>query len=141
MRTLVIDVGGTNIKVRATGQEDVSKIASGASMTADGMVRAVLAVAQTWDYFEDYVGLRGLERLGKKKWRRAVADVVVRLKAAMVADYVVLGGGNAKQLRSLPVDARLGDNRNAFLGGLRLWDDQVSVASPSHPSFSAADAE
>ena len=65
--------------------------------------------------FEDYVGLRGLERLGKKKWRRAVADVVARLKAAMVADYVVLGGGNAKRIRRLPHDTRLGDNRNAFL--------------------------
>ena len=85
--------------------------------------------------FEDYVGLRGLERLGKKKWRRAVADVVARLKAAMVADYVVLGGGNAKRIRSLPPDTRLGDNRNAFLGGFRLWEEDVSIASPSHPSY------
>ena len=85
--------------------------------------------------FEDYVGLRGLERLGKKKWRRAVADVVGRLKAAMVADYVVLGGGNAKRIRSLPPDTRLGDNRNAFLGGFRLWEADVSIASPSHPSY------
>ena len=87
--------------------------------------------------FEDYLGIRGIERLGKKKWRRAVADVTARLKAAMVADYVVLGGGNAKRLRSLPPDARLGDNRNAFLGGFRLWEEDVSVASPSHPSVPA----
>lgn len=88
--------------------------------------------------FEDYVGLRGLDRLGKKKWRRAVADVVARLKSAMVADYVILGGGNAKRLRSLPLNARLGDNRNAFLGGFRLWEEDVFVASPSHPSLSTS---
>lgn len=73
--------------------------------------------------FEDYVGLRGLERLGAKKWRKAVADVTARLKAALVADYVVLGGGNSKKLRTLPDGARLGDNNNAFTGGFRLWED------------------
>src|SRR5579871_3802215 len=74
--------------------------------------------------FEDYVGLRGLKRLGKKKWQKAVEDVVARLQAALVADYVVLGGGNAKLLKRLPPGARMGDNRNAFLGGMRLWDEQ-----------------
>ncbi len=73
--------------------------------------------------FEDYVGLRGLERLGSKKWRKAVADVTTRLKAALVADYVVIGGGNAKKLKKVPDGARLGDNNNAFLGGFRLWED------------------
>jgi predicted NBD/HSP70 family sugar kinase len=73
--------------------------------------------------FEDYVGLRGLERLGKKKWQVAVEDVVARLQAAFVADSVVLGGGNAKKLKRVPPGARLGDNRNAFLGGFRLWDN------------------
>jgi polyphosphate glucokinase len=73
--------------------------------------------------FEDFVGARGLERLGKQEWRKAVADVVARLKAALVADYVVLGGGNAKKLKELPADARLGDNRNAFVGGFRLWEE------------------
>jgi polyphosphate glucokinase len=72
--------------------------------------------------FEDYVGLRGLKRLGKKKWQGAVEDVVARLQAALVADSVVLGGGNAKLLKRLPPGARLGDNRNAFLGGVRLWE-------------------
>jgi len=71
--------------------------------------------------FEDYVGLRGLKRLGKKKWRRQVADVVERLKTALEADYVVLGGGNAKQLKKLPPGAKLGDNNDAFRGGFRLW--------------------
>ena len=230
MKTLVIDVGGTNIKFLATGQQEAEKVPSGSKMTAEGMVQAVVGATQTWDYevvsigypgpvvdgrplrephnlgqgwvdfdyqgqfgrpvrllndaamqalgsyqggrmlflglgtglgsamvigktvvplelahlpyrkgqtFEDYVGIRGLDRRGKKKWRRAVADVVTRLKAAMVADYVVLGGGNAKQLRSLPLDTRLGDNRNAFLGGFRLWEEDLLIASPSHPSYGA----
>jgi polyphosphate glucokinase len=71
--------------------------------------------------YEDYVGLRGLKRLGKKKWRRHVADVIAQLKAALEADYVVLGGGNAKLLKKLPPGAKLGDNNNAFRGGFRLW--------------------
>src|SRR5262249_9536536 len=73
--------------------------------------------------FEDYVGVRGLDRLGKKKWALAVEDVVGRLKAALIADYVVLGGGNAKKRKKLPAGPRLGDNKNAFTGGFRLWED------------------
>jgi polyphosphate glucokinase len=71
--------------------------------------------------FEDYVGERGRERLGNRKWRKEVAEVIADLKAAFEADYVVLGGGNAVRLKKLPSDVRLGDNRNAFIGGLRLW--------------------
>jgi hypothetical protein len=74
--------------------------------------------------FEDYVGLRGLERLGKKKWRDHVVDVVERLQNALVADYVVLGGGNSKHLKLLPRSVRLGDNANAFRGGFRLWEEK-----------------
>jgi polyphosphate glucokinase len=73
--------------------------------------------------YEDYVGLRGLKRLGKKKWRECVADVVKRLKAALEAEYVVLGGGDAKLLKKLPPGARLGNNTYAFRGGFRLWRD------------------
>jgi polyphosphate glucokinase len=73
--------------------------------------------------YEDYVGERGLKRLGKKKWRRLVADVVGRLTAALEPDYVVLGGGNARELKELPPNCRLGDNANAFAGGFRLWQD------------------
>jgi len=72
--------------------------------------------------FEDYVGRRGLERLGKKRWRRHVSEVAEILKAALVADSVVLGGGNAKLVKNPPEFARLGNNANAFLGGFRLWD-------------------
>lgn len=74
--------------------------------------------------FEDYVGERGLERLGKKKWRETVREVIERLSAALEPDYVVLGGGNAKKLDELPANVRLGANENAFVGGFRLWDER-----------------
>ena len=74
--------------------------------------------------YEDYIGLRGLERVGKKKWRLYVADVVTRLKAALEADDVVIGGGNAKLLKDLPAGARLGSNANAFRGGFKLCKTQ-----------------
>src|SRR5262245_23023691 len=73
--------------------------------------------------YEDYVGIRGLKRLGKKKWREAVNDVVARLVAALEPDDVVLGGGNVKKLKELPPGCRVGDNSNAFLGGFRMWDE------------------
>jgi polyphosphate glucokinase len=72
--------------------------------------------------FEDCVGARGLARMGPKRWEKAVHDTVARLKAALVADYVVLGGGNTKRLKALPADCRRGDNDNAFIGGLRIWE-------------------
>jgi polyphosphate glucokinase len=76
--------------------------------------------------YEDYVGLRGLKRFGKKKWRKFVKDVVDRLATALQADDVVLGGGNVKHLKKLPPHTRAGNNANAFIGGFRLWD--------SHPT-------
>ena len=211
---LVIDVGGTHVKILATGQREEREISSGSTMTASKMVRDVKRAAKNWEYglvsigypgpvlhgrplhepynlgsgwvgfdfgkafrcpvkvindaamqalgsyqrgrmlflglgaglgsamivdgilepmelahlpykngktYEDYVGVRGLKRLGKKKWRRHVIDVVERLKDALEAEYVVLGGGNAKNMKKLPRDVRLGDNRNAFVGGFRLW--------------------
>jgi polyphosphate glucokinase len=80
--------------------------------------------------FEDYVGERGRKRLGKKRWREAVAETIDRLTAALEPDYVVLGGGNAKKLEELPPNTRLGANENAFVGAFRLWDP----AMPSPPS-------
>jgi polyphosphate glucokinase len=72
--------------------------------------------------YEDYVGVRGFKRVGKKKWRRYVVDVIERLTAALEPDYVVLGGGNAEELKELPPNCRMGDNANAFAGGFRLWN-------------------
>lgn len=72
--------------------------------------------------FDDYVGLRGLKKYGRKKWRKLVADVVERLAAALDPDEIVLGGGNVHQLKELPPNCRPGDNDNAFRGGFRLWE-------------------
>ena len=214
MNVLVIDVGGTHVKILATGQKESREFESTPAMTARQMVAGVKKLAGSWRYdavsigypgavarnrpvaephnlgrgwvsfdfeaafgcrvkvinddamqalgsydggnmlflglgtglgttiivegtvvpmevghlpyrqatFEDYVGRRGLERLGKKRWRRHVHLVVEQLKYALEADYVVLGGGNAAKLEKLPPRTRLGDNENAFLGGFRLWN-------------------
>jgi polyphosphate glucokinase len=213
MNVLVVDVGGTHVKILATGQDAPRELASGPKLTAKAMVSRVKRLAGKWKYdavsigypgpvlrnrpvaephnlvggwvgfdfeaafkrpvkvvndaamqalgnykrgkmlflglgtglgstlivdgivepmelghlpykkstYEDYVGLRGLERHGKKKWRRYVADVVARLTTALEPDDVVLGGGNAKQLKKPPPGCRLGDNANAFVGGFRMW--------------------
>ena len=71
--------------------------------------------------FEDYIGERGLARMGKRKWRARVDDVTARLARALMPDDVVLGGGNVRLLDPLPAGCRAGDNVNAFLGGFRLW--------------------
>jgi hypothetical protein len=76
--------------------------------------------------YEDYVGVTGLKRLGKKKWRHAVNDVIERLKIALEADYVVVGGGDVRLLKKLPHGARRGDNANAFRGGERVWTKSFS---------------
>ena len=80
--------------------------------------------------FEDYAGERGRRKLGNKKWRKAVAEVVMRLKEVLEVDYVVLGGGNAARLKELPEGVRLGDNLNAFKGGLHVWrgEDPLAVS-------------
>jgi polyphosphate glucokinase len=217
MNVLVIDIGGTHVKILATGQQEPRKFASGPSMTPDGMVAGVKDLARDWKYeavsigypgpvghghpiaephnlapgwvgfdfeaafgvpvklindaamqalgsyrggkmlflglgtglgsslvvegiiepmelghlpyrkgtYEDYVGLRGLERFGKKKWRKLVADVIERLRAALEPDDVVLGGGNVKNLKEMPEGCRTGDNANAFIGGFRLWERET----------------
>jgi polyphosphate glucokinase len=79
--------------------------------------------------YEHYVGIRGLERHGKTRWREDVLDVVARLRAALEPDEVVIGGGNAAKLQTLPPRTRLGDNDNAFLGGFRLWNGAPARAA------------
>ena len=76
---------------------------------------------------EDVLGKRGLERLGKRAWRREVRDTVTQMKLAFIADYIVLGGGNSKNMDALPDGVELGHNRNAFLGGQRLWEDDAKT--------------
>ncbi len=75
--------------------------------------------------YEDYVGERGRERLGDKRWRKAVLETIQQLSAGLLPDYVVVGGGNAERLDELPANCRLGHNEAAFLGGFRLWLDQA----------------
>lgn len=98
----------------------------GAAMVTDGIVEpselAHLPYKKGRTY-EDYLGKRGLNRRGKKKWCESVADVVVKLVAALGPDDVVLGGGNVKILRDMPPGCRPGNNAFAFLGGFRLWLD------------------
>jgi predicted NBD/HSP70 family sugar kinase len=215
-RVLTIDIGGTNVKLLATGQKVARKIPSGPQLTAKEMVRKVQDEVKDWNYdvisigypgpvvqgrplrepfnlapgwvkfdfrkafgkpvkivndaamqalgsykkgrmlflglgtglgsamivdgvlqpmelahlpfkkgrtYEDYLGRRGLEKLGKKKWEKNVAEVVAQLRQAIQAEDVVLGGGNAKKLTNLPPGARLGSNSNAFIGGFRMWRD------------------
>jgi polyphosphate glucokinase len=83
--------------------------------------------------FEDYVGERARKRLGKKKWREAVSEVIEQLTAALEPDYVVVGGGNAKKLGDLPANVRLGGNDNAFVGAFRLWDPTMPSLNPTPP--------
>ena len=79
---------------------------------------------------EDYLGRSGLERLGAKEWQREVQFAVTQLKKSLIADYVVLGGGNTKKLDSLPKRVERGHNRNAFLGGVRLWQIDPHTRRP-----------
>ncbi len=107
----------------------------GSAMVVDGIVEPMELGHLPYKRatYEDYVGLRGLEKRGKKKWRRHVANVVSRLIAALEPDDVVLGGGNVRKLKELPRGCRAGNNANAFLGGFRLWEqaDDGRLASSS----------
>jgi polyphosphate glucokinase len=92
----------------------------GSALVADGIVEPLELAHLPYKKgtFEDYVGLRGLEKRGKKKWRKHVANVVEQLVAALQPDDVVLGGGNVKLLKELPPGCRMGHNVNAFVGGV-----------------------
>jgi polyphosphate glucokinase len=214
MNVLAIDIGGTHVKIFATGQNERQEFESGPKLTAQSMVASVKKLAKNWKYelvsigypgrvrfnrplaeprnlakgwvgfnfeaafqrpvriindaamqalgsyrggtmlflglgtglgsamvvegvvvpfelgqlsykkgtLEDYLGLRGLQRFGKKKWRQEVEYCIGRLVRALHLDDVVLGGGNVKKLKTLPEGCRGGDNVNAFLGGFRLWE-------------------
>lgn len=99
----------------------------GSTMIVDGIIEPMELSHLPYKRhtYEHYVGQRGLERGGKHKWRRYVADVVGRLVEALEPDDVVLGGGNVKHLAKLPPGCRAGDNAHAFLGGIRLWENSA----------------
>jgi hypothetical protein len=79
---------------------------------------------------EDWLGNEGMQQLGKKEWQRETLHAIEHLKLAVIADYVVLGGGNAKILEKLPDGFELGHNRNAYLGGIRLWETDPETKRP-----------
>lgn len=97
----------------------------GSALIIDGVVEAMELAHLPYKNgrtYEDYLGERGLKRLGRKKWRGKVNQVVARLSAAFEPEYVVLGGGNASKLKTLPPKTRVVDNSRAFIGGFRLWE-------------------
>src|SRR5580698_491335 len=219
MKVLVIDIGGTHVKVASTDMRVPLKIPSGPTMTAEQMAQQVLAATKGWSYdcisigypgpvnhdhplgephnlapgwidfhyqkafnkpirfindaamqalggykggrmlflgtgtglgsalvfdgvvvplelahlpykkgrtYEEYIGLAGLEQRGKKRWRQSVLDIIELLRAAMVCDNVLLGGGNAKLMKDLPPHIVLGSNENAVKGGFRLWEEMTA---------------
>jgi polyphosphate glucokinase len=220
-KILVIDVGGTHVKILCTGQTTARRFESGPKMTAQEMIDGVRSLSKGWNYdavsigypgavlrgrpiaepyelgggwvgcdftaglgapvrlvndaamqavgsyeggemlflglgtglgstmivdgfvepmeighlpfknktYEDYLGKRGLKRLGEKHWLKAVNKITDILFKALEPDYVVFGGGNAKRLKELPDKCRLGDNSNAFTGGFRLWNNLAKTVA------------
>ncbi|HTQ97443.1 MAG TPA: ROK family protein [Candidatus Acidoferrum sp.] len=113
----------------------------GTAMVVDGIVEPMELghLPYKKGTYEDYVGLRGLQKRGKKKWRKSVFEIVEKMSLAMEPDEIVLGGGNVKKLKELPPHCRPGDNFNAFLGGFRLWN--VEVGKNSKPPAKKQDAK
>jgi predicted NBD/HSP70 family sugar kinase len=225
MNVLVVDVGGTNVKLSVTGQDEMRKVPSGPDLTPQRLTDDVLPVVKDWSFdavtvgfpapmangkllrepvnlgkgwidfdlakefgkptkiindaamqalgsydggrmffmglgtglgtafvvdnvvqplevahlpykkkrsYEDYLGQAGLNRLGKEKWQRHVEIVVELFRQAFLADYIVLGGGNSKKLTQIPPFTRLGDNRNAIIGGIRLWEEDAEHHLPKY---------
>src|SRR5579871_2040935 len=108
----------------------------GSAMIVDGIVEPMELghLPYKKGTYEDYIGIRGWERVGEKKWRHYVADVVARLIAALEPDDVVLGGGNVHKLKEMPPGCRAGTNANAFLGGFRLWEEAGKWSASAPPN-------
>jgi polyphosphate glucokinase len=105
----------------------------GSALVADGVVEPLELAHLPYRKgrtYEDYVGLRGYKRLGRKRWEKHVEQVVDLFKAALQVDYVMLGGGQMKKLKGVPKGARLGDNANAIQGGIRLWAKPSGKGGP-----------
>jgi hypothetical protein len=90
--------------------------------------------------FDHYLSRAGLTLHGKKRWRQAVAEASATLKSAFLADYVVLGGGNADEIKDLPEGCRRGGNHNAYFGGLRMWEDTAEASTPKLAIVPEADS-
>jgi polyphosphate glucokinase len=102
----------------------------GSALVVDGIVEPMELAHLSFKKgrtYEDYVGERGFKRLGAKKWRATVNEVVEQLSVALEVDYVVIGGGNARKLKKLPKNSQLGNNDFAFIGGFRIWRDAAKA--------------
>ena len=229
LRVLAVDIGGTNVKILATGQSERRKFPSGKEMTPQKMVKGVKELARDWEYdvvaigfpgrvaegrpisepgnlapgwvgfdfaaaferpvkiindaamqalgsynggtmlffglgtglgstlivrghivpmelghlaykngtIEDRLGVRGLQKHGKKRWRQTLELLVARFVDGLMLDDFVIGGGNAKKLKKAPPGARLGSNDNAFIGGFRLWSEEHSGTRAPDPEPSS----
>ena len=107
----------------------------GSAMIVDGILEPMEVAHLPYKKgrtYEDYVGLRGLERRGVERWRKSVLDVIERLRAALVCDSVLLGGGNAKLMENLPSHVAVGANSNAIDGGIKLWQDMSDPATATN---------
>lgn len=107
--------------------------ALGTAFITDGViVPLALGHLKLWEgeTFNHYLSRAGLNLHGKKRWRQAVAEAAAMLKAAFLADYVVIGGGNADEMKELPEGCRRGGNHNAYFGGLRMWEDLGDATPP-----------
>jgi polyphosphate glucokinase len=101
----------------------------GAALVLEGLVQPLEIAHLSYKSgltYEQFLGKAAQDRMGKKQWRKMVAEIVEALYAGFQVDEVVLGGGNAKQLKEIPSVARLGSNSNAFAGGFRLWTDPLA---------------
>jgi polyphosphate glucokinase len=109
----------------------------GAALVVDGVAQP-LEIAhlpyRSGKTYEEFLGKRAQDRMGKKRWRHLVAEIVPRLREAFQVDEVVIGGGNSKQLKAIPKGCRRGDNKNAFAGGFRLWQDAARRRRKSRSS-------
>ncbi len=217
----MIDVGGTNVKMMASGHEGFRKFPSGPELTASKMVKQVLEVTKDWEYeaitlgfpglvrkgqiareplnlsggwmkydlkkafkrpvriindaamqalanyengrmlfvglgtsvgacliadnvivplevgllrlskseaFMDRLSKKAMDSLGKQRWEKSVSRAVALLKDVFWPDRVVIGGGNAKHLKTLPEGCERGDNQDAFRGAERLWPGSDMLA-------------
>lgn len=115
----------------------------GATLIIDGVIEPMELGQMPYKHgrsYEDYVGAHGLKRLGAKKWRKVVQEVIEQFKTALEVDYVVLGGGNADRLKTIPQGVRLGDNSNAMTGGQLIWresDAPLVLSSMFRPRAAA----
>jgi polyphosphate glucokinase len=83
--------------------------------------------------FVDHFGRAGRRQWGHEAWQASVVEVLPQVRAALAADYVVLGGGNGRKVEHLPPLTCHGGRHDAFEGGVRLWEDYVEPHDAEAP--------